>query len=146
MKIRAAVFHGPGIPFSIETLDLAEPRENEVLVKIRATGVCHSDWHLMTGATSHPIPCVPGHEGAGTVVALGPIADSPTHRLTNSPTHRLIPSSPKVGDTVALNWAPSCGDCFYCSSGRPALCGAYVEPIWAGTMMDGTTRLSRNGE
>lgn len=127
MKIRAAVFRSPGIPFSVETLDLAEPREGEVLVQVKATGVCHSDWHLMTGATSHPVPCVPGHEGAGIV-------------------ERAVGSALNAGDHVALNWAPNCGQCFYCNVGRPALCAAYVEPIWAGAMMDGTTRLSLGGE
>lgn len=129
MKIRAAIFLGPGQPFRIDTLDLAEPREGEVLVKIKATGVCHSDWHLMTGATKHPVPCVPGHEGAGIVEGLGPGVEGL-----------------KLGDVVALNWAPNCGECFYCNAGRPSLCGAYVEPIWAGTMMDGTTRLSKDGQ
>jgi S-(hydroxymethyl)glutathione dehydrogenase / alcohol dehydrogenase len=127
MKTRAALFLGPGQPFVVETLDLAEPRAGEVLVKVKATGVCHSDWHLMTGATKHPLPCVPGHEGAGIVEALGPEVDG------------LM-----VGDHVVLNWAPNCGSCFYCSVGRPSLCGTYVEPIWAGTMLDGTTRLSLN--
>src|SRR5579862_9917883 len=133
MKVRAAVFYGPKQPFQIETLDLAEPRAGEVLVQVKATGVCHSDWHLMTGATQHPVPCVPGHEGAGIVEVIGNDGGD-------------VPGGLKIGDHVALNWAPSCGECFYCTAGRPALCGAYVEPIWAGTMMDGTTRLSKDGQ
>ncbi|MCW5942945.1 MAG: Zn-dependent alcohol dehydrogenase [Fimbriimonadaceae bacterium] len=128
MKVRAAVFEGPGLPFRIETLDLAPPAKGEVLVKVRAAGVCHSDWHLMTGATRHPVPVVPGHEGAGVVEAVGSGV-----------------SSVRVGDAVALNWAPYCGDCFYCRHGRTGICRAYVGPIWAGTMLDGTTRLSRRG-
>lgn len=128
MKIKAAVFYEPGQPFAIETLDLAPPQEGEVLVRVAAAGVCHSDWHLMTGATRHATPVVPGHEGAGVVVATGPGVNRT-----------------KVGDHVALNWAPSCGSCFYCLHDRPSLCGTYVGPIWAGTMMDGTTRLSKNG-
>jgi len=127
MNIRAAVLHAVGRPFSIESLDLAAPRAGEVLVRVAAVGVCHSDWHLMTGATKHPVPVVPGHEGAGVVEAVGPDV-----------------SDLEVGDHVALNWAPSCGACFYCSKGRPNLCGTYVEPIWAGTMLDGTTRLTRS--
>ena len=94
-----------------------------------ATGVCHSDWHLMTGATRHPTPVVPGHEGAGIVEAVGDGV-----------------KSVKVGDHVALNWAPNCGACFYCLHDRPSLCATYVEPIWAGTMMDGSTCLSSGGE
>lgn len=125
MRIKAAVFRQPGTPFSIETLELEEPREGEVLVKIEAVGVCHSDWHLMTGATKHPVPCVPGHEGAGVVVKVGPASEP----------------SLVAGNHVSLNWAPACGRCFYCTHERPNLCNTYLEPIWAGTMLDGTTRL-----
>ncbi len=128
MRIQAAVFYEPGVPFAVETLDLAPPGEGEVLVRVAAAGVCHSDWHLMTGATHHATPVVPGHEGAGVVAAVG----SGVSRV-------------RVGQHVALNWAPSCGACFYCLHERPSLCGTYVGPIWAGTMMDGTTRLSKDG-
>ena len=128
MKIKAAVLHEVGTPFQIEALDLEEPQPGEVLVKIKAAGVCHSDWHLQTGATKHPLPVVPGHEGAGVVVATG-------EGVTGI----------KLGDHVALNWAPSCGKCFYCLRDRPSLCETYVGPLWAGTMMNGTTRLSLNG-
>ncbi len=129
MKITAAVFYAPHTPFTVESLDLQPPQPGEVLVKMAAAGVCHSDWHLMTGATNHPLPVVPGHEGAGIVEAVG------------AGVTRLQP-----GDHVALNWAPSCGHCFYCLRGRPSLCQTYVEPIWAGTMLDGTTRLTKNGQ
>ena len=128
MKIKAAVFYEVGTPFRIEELDLAEPRVGEVLVQMKAAGVCHSEWHLMTGATQHPLPVVPGHEGAGVVIGVG----QGVSRIN-------------VGDHVALNWAPNCGSCFYCLRDRPSLCETYVGPIWAGTMMDGTTRLSLNG-
>lgn len=129
MKIKAAVLYQPNSPFKIETLDLQPPQAGEVLVKMAAAGVCHSDWHLVTGDTQHALPVVPGHEGAGVVEAVGPGVS------------HLSP-----GDPVALNWAPNCGSCFYCLQDRPSLCETYVEPIWAGTMMDGTTRLSKNGE
>lgn len=129
MKIQAAVFYEAGKPFEVETLELDAPRAGEVLVKVAATGVCHSDWHLMTGATKHAVPVVPGHEGAGVVEAVG---EGVTHV--------------RPGDHIALNWAPNCGTCFYCQHDRPSLCGTYVGPIWAGTMMDGTTRLSRKGQ
>src|SRR5262245_6622210 len=128
MKIRAAVFEEPGRPFGIQELDLEPPRAGEVLVKVAAAGVCHSDWHLMTGATKHAVPVVPGHEGAGVVAAVG----TGVTRI-------------KPGHHVILNWAPSCGDCFYCVHERPNLCAAYIGPLWNGTMMDGTTRLSRGG-
>src|SRR5436309_1600626 len=71
MKIAAAVLTAPNEPFRIEQLDLADPRAGEVLVRVAAVGVCHSDWHLVTGATKHPMPVVPGHEGAGVVEAVG---------------------------------------------------------------------------
>lgn len=129
MKIRAAVFHGPGIPFDVRTIDLDAPCAGEVLVKVSAVGVCHSDWHLMTGATKHPLPAVVGHEGSGVVAEVGPGV-----------------TRVAVGDTIALNWAPNCGACFYCTHGRPSLCMEFVDPIWAGTMLDGTTRLSMDGE
>jgi NDMA-dependent alcohol dehydrogenase len=128
MKVKAAVFYEEGVPFQVEELDLEAPRQGEVLVKVAAAGVCHSDWHLMTGATKHPLPVVPGHEGAGVVQAVG------------EDVRRLQP-----GDHVALNWAPNCGHCFYCLRDRPSLCSTYVGPVWAGTMMDGTTRLSKDG-
>ncbi len=126
MKTRAAVLYAPETPFVIEELDLQEPQAGEVLVNMKAAGVCHSDWHLVTGDTSHPLPVVPGHEGAGVVAAIGPGV-----------------ARVKVGDQVALNWAPNCGECFYCLRNRPSLCQTFVEPIWAGTMMDGTTRFSK---
>lgn len=128
MKTQAAVFYEVNTPFKIETLDLDAPKAGEVLIKVAATGVCHSDWHLMTGATKHATPVVPGHEGAGVVEAVGPGV-----------------TRVKPGDHVTLNWAPNCGACFYCLNDRPNLCSTFVGPIWAGTMMDGTTRLTKNG-
>lgn len=129
MKIQAAVFYEPDVPFKVETVDLEPPRAGEILVKVAAAGVCHSDWHLMTGATKHTLPVVPGHEGAGVVEAVGEGVMSVT-----------------PGDHVALNWAPSCGSCFYCLHDRPSLCSTYVDSLWAGTMLDGTTRLSKDGQ
>lgn len=129
MKTRAALLVAPNQPFQIESVELQDPRAGEVLVKIAAVGVCHSDWHLVTGSTKHPMPVIPGHEGAGVVEAVGPGVDDI-----------------KPGDHVALNWAPSCGQCFYCLRGRSNLCETYTAPIWAGTMLDGSTRLSWNGQ
>ncbi len=126
MRVKAAILWEPGVPFSVETVDLGSPRAGEVLVKVAATGVCHSDWHLMTGATEHALPLVPGHEGAGVVEAIG------------EGVARVQP-----GDHVALNWAPNCGTCFYCLHDKPSLCTTYIGPIWAGTMLDGTTRFSK---
>jgi Zn-dependent alcohol dehydrogenase len=125
MQTRAAVLREVGGPIEIEQLELGAPRAGEVLVKIAAAGVCHSDWHIVRGATQHPLPVVLGHEGAGIVQEVGP-------GVTN-----VWP-----GQHVSLNWAPNCGRCFYCQHDSPSLCAAYVEPIWAGTMMDGTTRFT----
>src|SRR5687768_7293705 len=129
MKVSAALLTAPNEPFRIEQLDLDDPRAGEVLVRVAAVGVCHSDWHLVTGATKHPMPVVPGHEGAGVVEAIGPNVDDI-----------------RVGDHVVLNWAPSCGRCFYCLRDRSNLCETYIAAIWAGTMLDGTTRLSWKGQ
>ncbi len=126
MKIRAAVLNRPNEPFGLEDLTLDDPKRGEVLVRVAAAGVCHSDWNLVTGATKHPMPVVPGHEGAGVVEAIGEGVDDVA-----------------VGDHVILNWAPACGRCFYCLRDRPNLCETYTGPIWAGTMLDGTTRLHR---
>jgi S-(hydroxymethyl)glutathione dehydrogenase/alcohol dehydrogenase len=119
------VLHAPNTRFVIEELDLDHPRQGEVLVRLRAVGVCHSDWHLVTGATKHPMPVVAGHEGAGVVESLGDGV-----------------SDLQAGDHVILNWAPACGRCFYCTHRKPNLCDTYTAPIWAGTMLDGTSRLT----
>ena len=129
MKIQAALITDLQQPIHIETLDLDPPRAGEVLVQIKACGVCHSDYHLVTGATKHPLPVVPGHEGAGIVEAVG---DGVTHI--------------KPGDHVVLNWAPNCGRCFYCLHGKPNLCDTFVGPIWNGVLLDGTPRLRWNGK
>ncbi|MDX1931462.1 MAG: Zn-dependent alcohol dehydrogenase, partial [Capsulimonadales bacterium] len=129
MKVKAAVLRRINTPFSVEELDLAPPGPEEALVEMKAAGVCHSDWHLRTGATNYPLPVVPGHEGAGIVTAVG-------ERVTRV----------RVGDHVSLNWAANCGECFYCRKGLPCLCAAYDTSNWAGTMPDGTTRFSRDGE
>jgi len=129
MKIKAAVLFEPRQSFQIQSVDLEPPQAGEVMVKMAAAGVCHSDYHLVTGDTKHPLPVVAGHEGAGIVEAVG-------EEVTGI----------KPGDPVALNWAPNCGQCFYCLRDRPNLCTTYVGPLWAGTMMDGTTRLSIDGK
>src|SRR3954471_20428720 len=112
MRITAALLTAPKTPFIIDELELDPPRAGEVLVKIAAVGICHSDWHLVTGATKHPMPVIAGHEGAGVVQAVGQHV-----------------SNVKVGDHVVLSWAPACGSCFYCLRDRPNLCETYTVPI-----------------
>jgi S-(hydroxymethyl)glutathione dehydrogenase/alcohol dehydrogenase len=131
MKIRAAVLHAPREPFVIEELDLEPPHAGEVLVRLSACGVCHSDWNVATGDTRHPMPVVTGHEGAGVVEAVGDGADEDDLR---------------PGDHVVLSWAPNCGTCFYCRHDQPNLCETYTSPIWTGRMLDGTTRLRLKGQ
>ena len=129
MKTRAAILYDLNTPFKISEIDLQIPKENEVLVKMSAVGVCHSDWHLFTGDTTHSLPVVPGHEGCGKVEEIG-------KNVTRV----------KKGDKIALNWAPNCGKCFYCMHSRPSLCEAYTDLIWDGFLMDGTTRMSIDGK
>jgi Zn-dependent alcohol dehydrogenase len=107
--MKAAVFRKPGVPVSIEELELAALREGEVLLDIVAAGVCHSDYHLVTGhRTPRAIPWVMGHEGAGVVREIGPNVK------------RLAP-----GDKIILSIDAMCGYCRNCTSGRPALCETY---------------------
>src|SRR3954466_12504137 len=110
MQIQAAVLYEPKTPFIIETVTLDEPRAGEVRVKVAACGVCHSDYHLVSGTTKNPMPVVAGHEGAGIVDVIG---EGVTHV--------------QPGDHVVLNWCPACGECFYCKNGQPNLCDTYTE-------------------
>ncbi|WP_170424177.1 zinc-binding dehydrogenase [Ruegeria arenilitoris] len=127
MKSRAAVMYGKAEPLVVETLDLAPPRKGEVLVRMGAAGVCHSDYHVISGQADHELPVVLGHEGAGQVVRLGEgVRDL------------------SVGDHVVLSWIPYCGDCFFCRHEQTHLCKTYEAPLWDGTMMDGTCRLSNS--
>ena len=104
--MKAAVLYKPNTPLEIEELDLAEPGPGEVLVKMMASGVCHSDWHIIKGEwTHHPLPIVLGHEGAGIVEAVGPNV-----------------SSVKPGDHIIIAWKTSCGVCEMCQKGWPNLC------------------------
>lgn len=128
MTIKAAVLAKPRTPLSLERLTLADPRDDEVRVRIMASGLCHSDLHVIDGDMAVPLPVVLGHEGAGIVERVG----SAVTRV-------------KLGDHVALSWAPECGVCRYCVSGRPNLCAASAPRVLEGTLLDGTTRLSDGG-
>lgn len=124
--VRAAVLTAPGQPLAVETLELASPGPGEVLVRLEAAGVCHSDWHLATGATAHPLPAVLGHEGAGIVEELGAGVEG------------LRP-----GQRVALNWSPFCGRCFYCLRDQARLCEETVGTTWEGLPPGGEPRFRR---
>ena len=129
MTIRAAVLEAVGAELEIAELDLAPPRADEVLVRLHASGVCHSDWNAIDGTAPTRCPAVLGHEGAGVVEALGPGVE------------RLA-----VGDHVALSWAPWCGHCEECLRELPWLCSTAWPAMGTGGLMDGTTRLTRDGE
>jgi S-(hydroxymethyl)glutathione dehydrogenase/alcohol dehydrogenase len=123
-RTRAAVLNTLNEPLNVETLEVRSPRDGEVLVRVGASGVCHSDRHAITGDLPMPIPCVLGHEGAGVVEAVGAGVD------------RVA-----VGDHVVLNWVPFCGACWYCRGGLTHLCqDGYVKALAAGAFSrDGTT-------
>ncbi|MEU6068138.1 Zn-dependent alcohol dehydrogenase [Streptomyces sp. NPDC047082] len=106
MAVRAAVLPAIGAPLEITEVELPDPGPGQVQVRLAAAGVCHSDLSLSDGTMRVPVPAVLGHEGAGTVVAVG---EGVTH---------VTPGSP-----VVLNWAPSCGSCHACSLGEVWLCG-----------------------
>lgn len=125
--IQAAVCSAAGAPLEVRELQLDEPHEGEVLVRLRATGVCHSDLSAVDGAIASRFPVVVGHEGAGVVEAVGPSV------------RRVLP-----GDHVVLSWVATCRRCFWCTHGQPQLCLSGVRHN--GAMDDGTTRLRLAGE
>ena len=130
MKIRAAVLEEFGKPLVVQEVDLAEPRDGEVLVRLAACGVCHTDLYTASGADpTGYAPCVLGHEGAGVVEKVGAGVT-------------LV----KPGDHVITLFAPECGKCLHCLSGRTNRCIAIREQQGLGYLPDGTARLSREGQ
>ena len=130
MKIRAAVLERFGGPLEVQELDLAEPRAGEVLVRLVACGVCHTDLFTASGADpSGYAPTVLGHEGAGVVEAVGDGV-----------------ASVSPGDHVVTLFSPQCRECVHCRDPRTNLCLAIREQQGLGFLPDGTTRLSRDGE
>jgi S-(hydroxymethyl)glutathione dehydrogenase/alcohol dehydrogenase len=130
MKIRAAVLEEFGQPLVVQEVDLAGPKVGEVLVRLEACGVCHTDLYTASGADpSGYAPTVLGHEGAGIVEAVGEGVDSVT-----------------PGDRVLTLFSPQCRECVHCRSDRTNLCLAIREQQNLGFLPDGTTRLSRHGE
>src|SRR5271166_1831022 len=137
MRIKAAVLAKIGLPppyaesrpLAIVDLDLAPPRRGEVLVRIKAAGLCHSDLSVIDGSRPRPTPMALGHEAAGAVEVLGEgVGDF------------------SVGDHVVLVFVPSCGRCGPCAAGRPALCERGARANGAGTLLSGERRLTFRGE
>src|SRR5215813_15506853 len=128
MKTRAAVLRKGGQPWEITELDLDEPKAGEVLVRMQAAGLCHSDEHIRATGTAR-LPLVGGHEGAGVIEKTGPSVT----RVSE-------------GDRVACSYIPVCGTCRYCSTGRQNLCDAGKNAA-IGCLTDGTFRFhDGNGE
>lgn len=137
MKIRAAVLNASPVaapyaqsrPLRIEELDLAPPGRDEVLVRVRAAGLCHSDLSVIDGNRPRPVPMVLGHEAAGEVIETGEGVDDL-----------------KPGDRVVMVFVPSCGHCAPCAEGRPALCEPGNAANGRGEMLGGGRRLSTHGQ
>ena len=129
MQVRAAVAWEAGKPLSVETVDLEGPKDGEVLVEIKATGICHTDKYTLSGADPEGLfPCILGHEGAGIVVETG----SGVRTL-------------KKGDHVIPLYTPECRECRSCTSRKTNLCTAIRATQGKGLMPDGTSRFSKNG-
>jgi len=126
---RAAVCVGLNEPLEIQDVDLEAPRAGEVLVRMGASGVCHSDLSIQNGTLMGSFPMVLGHEGAGVIEQVG---DGVTDLA--------------VGDHVVVSWVPQCGQCFFCKKGQGFLCEAGQMAMITGGLLDGTTRFSRDGE
>lgn len=124
-RMQAAVLREFGAPLQVEEVQLDQPRAGEVLVRVAAAGVCHSDLRLAEGSLGrHRIPIVLGHEGAGVVESVGEGV-----------------TSVKPGDHVGFSINPACGACRFCREGKPTLCQPAGEKSYQGTLLDGSTRL-----
>jgi S-(hydroxymethyl)glutathione dehydrogenase/alcohol dehydrogenase len=129
MKTRAAVAWKAGAPLTIETVDLDSPREGEVLVEIKATGICHTDYYTLSGADPEGLfPAILGHEGAGIVAGVGPGV-----------------TSLREGDHVIPLYTPECRQCKFCLSRKTNLCQKIRATQGKGLMPDGTSRFSLGG-
>ena len=137
MKVRAAVLEAMGAampyaesrPLKVSEVELRDPGPGEVLVRMGAAGLCHSDLSVINGDRPRPTPMALGHEAAGVVEALGPGVDDL-----------------RKGDHVVLVFMPSCGNCLPCAEGRPALCEKGVVANTQGTLLSGERRIFRDGK
>ena len=127
--MKAALLRAIHEPLTIEEIEIAEPKAGEVLVRIEASGVCHSDLHRIHGDFPSPLPMVMGHEGSGVVEQVGPGV-----------------GSPQVGDHVVLSIGPYCGECLACGAGRFSDCPKIAAMRPLGALFDGTSRLSKGDE
>jgi S-(hydroxymethyl)glutathione dehydrogenase/alcohol dehydrogenase len=123
MRYRAAVLHATGTRHSIEEVELQPLAPGDVLIRLHASGLCHTDLEVIEGALPYPLPIVLGHEGAGVVEQVG-----------TGVTHV------KPGDHVVCSWNPHCGHCFYCERDQPILCEPFTRHQPAGRLLDGGSR------
>jgi Zn-dependent alcohol dehydrogenase len=128
VKARAAILREYEAPLSIEEVEIDPPKADEVLVKIAAAGICHSDYHIMKGDWRNGLPMILGHEASGIVAEIGPGV-----------------TGLRPGDRCALSFRSWCGRCRYCIAGRPILCNGY-DGGPRGSMLDGTYRVHKDGE
>lgn len=128
MRFRAAVLHGVGEALRVEEVDLARLEPGDVLIRNRASGLCHTDLEVIEGTQRRPLPVVLGHEGAGIVEDVGPGV-----------------TTVQPGDHVVASWNPFCGGCFYCGADQPILCEIFTRHQPAGHLLDGRSRLSLRG-
>src|SRR5579863_9725869 len=130
MQVRAAIAYEAGKPLTLDTVDLAGPRAGEVLLELKATGICHTDKYTLSGADPEGLfPAILGHEGAGIVVEVGPGV-----------------TSVKPGDHVIPLYTPECRECEYCLSRKTNLCQKIRLTQGQGLMPDGSSRFSQNGK
>lgn len=129
MEFRAAVLSRVGAPLTIERVTLAPLRPNDVLIRNRASGLCHTDLEVIDGSLAYPMPIVLGHEGAGIVEAIGSAV-----------------TQVRPGDHVVASWNPHCGHCFYCERDLPILCEPFTREQPRGNLPDGASRLGLRGE
>ncbi|MDG3012559.1 NDMA-dependent alcohol dehydrogenase [Rhodococcus sp. D2-41] len=130
MKTKGAILWGINEPWSVEEIELGDPHEGEVQVELAASGLCHSDHHLVTGDTPLPFfPAIGGHEGAGVITKVGPgVKDL------------------KEGDHVVLAFIPACGKCEPCSTGHQNLCDLGANLLTGQSISDGTARIQARGK
>lgn len=128
MRFRAAVLHQVDRPLRMQEVEMAALRPSDVLVRVHASGLCHTDLEVIQGSLAYPLPIVLGHEGAGLVEAIGSDV-----------------ASVKPGDHVICSWNPNCGRCFYCDRDQPILCEPFTRHQPRGHLLDGTSRLSVDG-
>src|SRR5436853_849698 len=125
IEYRAAVLHAAQTSLTVETVLADGLSGNDVLVRIKAAGLCHTDLEVIAGSLRYPMPIVLGHEASGVVEAVGPEARGVS-----------------VGDHVIMSWNPHCGHCFYCDRDLPILCESYLAHGPKAVAFDGTSRTS----